>query len=173
MLPWPEGDFGMLNPIISGVPTNLEIITEGARNTITIPLAQSEDGSIWVAVEARLWGGHWRGTEVHEFKFVIIVYDDETGDSIEIFDRYMAAGYLGCVRGLVMPCVCGAAEALMKGVQPPVIYRATYITQPGKKELCKHQMITDTIVRIGYEIIQEGTDGLFRRFWIMTRNGDA
>jgi hypothetical protein len=162
-----------LQPLIDAVPDDLVIRTEGERHSITIPVAASDDGLKWVAIEVRLWGGHWCGHAVHEFKFAIIYLDDEDGQPVEIFDRYMAAGYLESVRPLVMPCVCAGARELVRKVQPNVIYRGTYTTRPSEKALGKHHMITDTIAKEGYEVIQEGTDSQARHYWIMAPTGDA
>jgi hypothetical protein len=163
----------VLNPVIDAVPASFEIVSEGERHTVTIPLGASEDGLRWVAIEVRLWGGHWRGHPIHEFKFAIIYFDEDVGEPAEIFDRYMAASHLESVRHLVMPCVCEAAEALIGKVQPEVIYRATYATRPPEKALGKHKMITDTIAKLGYQVAQEGMDPQVRHYWLMIRNGDA
>ena len=163
----------MLIPIADADRAGLEVRSKGGRHTITVPLATDLDGTRWVAVEARLWGGHWRGVEVHEFKFAIIHFDSVMGEPVEIFDRYLAAGYLESVRRLVLPTACAAAEALIAHVRPRVIYRATYVTRPPEKALLKHRIITDTIVRSRYEVVLEGTDGHHRHFWIMTMTGDV
>lgn len=162
----------MFRPIVDCVQSAFEINSQGARHTVTVPLALGDDEAQWVGVETRLWGGHWHGVTVHEFKFAIIHFDEATGVSADIFDRYLAAGFLTSVRQLVLPTVCAAAEALISHVRPQVIYRATYVTRPPEKSLLKHRIITDTIVRAGYEVIREGIDGHLRRFWIMQASGD-
>lgn len=162
----------MFDPLIDQIPDAFAIEGRGARPTITIPLAASENGNQWVALEVRLWPAYWRGVECHEFKFAIIYFDDELGEPAVIFDRNMAAGYVERVRHLVMPCVCAAAKELVKSIQPSVIYRATYFAQPPEKSLSKHQMITDMLENAGYEIAQAGTDVYGRQFWLMTRHGD-
>jgi hypothetical protein len=163
----------VFTPLIDTVPIDIEVDLSQSRPTITIPLAASENGRQWVAVEARLWPCYWRGVKCHEFKFAIIFFDDDTEAPAVIFDRNMAEGYVGLVRSLIMPCVRSAAEALVRAVQPDVIYRATYLARPPEKSLPKHHMITDTLERAGYEVAQTGTDQYGRQFWIMTKLGGA
>lgn len=161
----------MFKPLINAVPSDFEIDGANPRPTITIPLAISEDGRQWIAVEARLWPGSWLGVDCYEFKFAIIHFDSVQGEPAVIFDRYLAEGYLSSVKHLVMPCVCSAAQTLVSVVQPEVIYRATYWTRPPEKSLSKHQMITDTLKAAGYDEAPAGTDSYGRRYWLMTKSG--
>jgi hypothetical protein len=160
-------------PVLDSVPPSFEVDRDRTRANVTLPLTMSADGLEQIALEVRLWRGHWTGIEMHEFKFVIIRLNTVTGEIEEIFDRHSAAPYIAEVRGLVLPCVCAAARALIAAVAPKVIYRATYLTRPPEKSLPKHQMITDTIVDLGYGVLQDGTDSNRRRFWLMTKSGDA
>lgn len=161
----------MFSPLIASVPAAFEI--EGApKHTITIPLAANDDGNLLVAAEVRLWPCFWRGHPAHEFKFAIVTMNDDTGEVSVVFDRFNAAGLIECVRPLVMPSVCAAAEFLIRAVQPPVIYRATYVTHPPQIALEKHNLITDTIVSIGYHDKQSGFDQHNRLYWLMIANGD-
>jgi hypothetical protein len=85
----------------------------------------------------------------------------------------MARGYLPAeVVALVMPCVCGAIGALVQAVQPAVIYRVTKATQPPDKALRKHQMVTETLVELGFQVQDSGTDEFGRQFWVMTQVGE-
>lgn len=162
----------MFQPVIEAVPSKLEIVRSGSNFTITVPLVASEDGRRWAGVEVRLLSCSWQGVSAHEFQFVIAVFDKESDEPRDIFDRDLAAGYVDQVRSLVMPCVLKAAETLVKSVQPDVIYRATYATRPPDKSLSKHEMITDIIASIGYGVAQRGTDRYGRRFWLMIKDGD-
>lgn len=162
----------MFKGLIESVPGELEIIASGHLHTVTIPLAASADGLSWAAAEIRLISKSWCGVAVHELKFLILVFDAEADEPEEIYDRYKASPYVGPVRELVLPCVCAAARALIEAVQPSVIYRATFATRHTDKSLEKHQIITDTIEKLGYGSATEGTDGYNRKFWVMVRDGD-
>jgi hypothetical protein len=162
----------VFSPLIDEIPNDLEIDGIGGRPTVTIPLAASDDGSQWVAVEVRLWPWRVNGVECHTFKFAIVHFDDAASEPAVIFDRNMAAGYLEAVRHLVMPSVCAAARALVEAVQPDVIYRATYFCKPPDKSMPKHNMVTEAIRSAGYKLSQSETDGHGRVFWVMIRHGD-
>jgi hypothetical protein len=162
----------VFEPLIEEIPSEFEVEGGDGRPTVTIPLAASEDGDKWVAVEVRLWPCHLWGVECHEFKFAIIYFDDADGEPAVIYDRNMAAGYLESVHQMVMPCVCAAARALIAAVQPDVIYRATYLCRPPEKSLSKHHMVTDAIRSVGYDVAQSETDGHGRVFWVMIKHGD-
>ena len=162
----------MFEPLLDTIPSEFDIDGIGGRPTVTIPLAVSEDGYQWVALEVRLWPCHWRGVACHEFKFAIIHFDHEVGEPAVIFDRNMVAGYIESVRRFVMPLVCAAARSLIDAVQPDVIYRATYVCRPAQNALAKHHMVTEAIENLGYKTAQSETDGHGRVFWVMTRNGD-
>ena len=116
----------MFVPVIDNVPSRLRIDRDGSRWSILIPLTIGGDGPVEVAVEVRLWGGHWHGVDMHEFKYAVVVLNRATGRLAELFDRDEAAAYIEPVRPLVLPCVCAAARTLIGTVSPQVIYRATF-----------------------------------------------
>jgi len=88
-------------------------------------------------------------------------------------DRFMARGYLPEeVVPFVLPCVSGAIGALVDAVQPTVIYRVTKATQPPDKALAKHQMVTDRLVELGFQVQDSGTDEFGRQFWVMAQVGE-
>lgn len=162
----------MFQALINEIPDSFEFDAGCSRPTITIPLTSSEDGRHLVALEVRLWAGHWHGVDCHEFKFAIVVYDERDDEPMTIFNRQLAASYVEPVREMVMPCVQAAACELVSRVQPSVIYRATYFTNPPEKSLPKHHMVTETLESLGYEVVQEELDGHQRHFWVMIRAGD-
>lgn len=113
------------------------------------------------------------GNAAHELKFEMVIAGDEADEVFVTQDRFMARGYLpDDVVPLVMPCVCGAIGALVETVQPAVIYRVTKATQPPDKALRKHQMVTDRLVELGFQVQDSGTDDFGRQFWVMTQLGD-
>lgn len=107
---------------------------------------------------------------MHELQFAIAVEDIETGEIFETCERDMAAGYLPVeVREYVMPCICESTKALVEAIQPQAIYRVTKAIRPPEKALHKHQLITDSLIDLGYAVTQEGTDAMARRFWLLER----
>ena len=103
----------------------------------------------------------------------IVIAGDEGDEVFVTQDRFMARGYLPQeVIPLVIPCVCGAIRALVEAVQPAVIYRVTKATQPPDKALAKHQIVTETLVELGFQVQASGTDEFGRQFWVMTQVGE-
>lgn len=152
-------------------PVPGDLIVNG--DTITIALSMSDDQLRHVALEVRLSVMGWRGVTMHDISFLIVVLDAATGSAEEIYDRDKAAEYVKPVKDLVMDCVCKAAQALVRSVQPDVIHMVTCTTRPPEKSLFKYRMITDTLENEGFEVIQSDVDPYDRRFWIMAKVGDA
>lgn len=153
---------------VDAVPT-LEVQRQGGGGRVVVPLSTSQDGVVQASLEVRLWRGHWRGVVMHDFKYAIVVLDGRANTLVELFDRSDAAPYVNPVRSLVLPCVCAAAQALVAAVRPQIIYRATYLANPPPSTLVKHEMVTDTLVRLGFEVLDTGTDASSRRFWLMVK----
>ena len=163
----------MFLPVLHAVPANFDVHRRGLSASVIIPLTIRDDGAVRVALDVRLWAGHWHGRAVHEFKFAIVVSDWVIGTETDIFDRHAAADYLGLVRSLVLPCVCAAAGPLIDALEPAVIYRCTYLSDPPANSLSKHQMITAALIQLDYDVLRDGLDGDGRRYWLMTRRGDG
>lgn len=143
---------------------------------VTFGLAYCADTDRLVSVESRLT--YTQNTHkipdalwFHEFSFSVIVVS-LGGDSptFETQDRTSARAYIpeGC-RHLVMPIVSASLRALVNRVRPSVIYRVTKSRNPTSKALQKHVLLTDSLNDEGYRIIESGTDGWGRSFWLLKR----
>lgn len=160
--------------VLGDVPSHFDVVELddelGSRFAVLTPLAASEDRNRLVAVETCLIPFVKDDILFHEFQFAIAVTDEESGEAFRTYVRDMAVGYLpATVRPLVMPCVLGAAETLIKTVQPELIHRVTKAIRPPSKALHKHQMITDTMHNLGYKVLQSGTDEAGRPFWTLVK----
>ena len=162
----------MFVPALDHVPDHFEIEGDETHYWVLTLLAVSDDEVQSVAVRTSLIPFTHEDNAAHELTFEILI----AGDEAEVFvtqNRFMARGYLpDDVVPLVMPCVCGAIGALVKAVQPAVIYRVTKATQPPDKALRKHQMVTERLVELGFRVHDSGTDEFGRQFWVMTQLGD-
>jgi hypothetical protein len=157
-------------PALDQVPDEYEVEGPDPNYWVLTLLAVSEDELRDVAVRTLLIPFIRDDTEVHELKFEIVIAGDEADEVFVTQDRYMARGYLPAeVVPLVMPCVCGAIGALAGAVQPAVIYRVTKATQPPDKALRKHQIVTERLVELGFQVQDSGTDEFGRQFWVMTQ----
>jgi hypothetical protein len=160
-------------PALDQVPDRYEVEGSDPEYWVLTLLAVSEDELKSVAVRTLLIAFTHDGNAAHELKFEIVIAADEADEVFVTQDRFMARGYLpDQIIPLVMPCVCGAIGALVETVQPAVIYRVTKATQPPDKALVKHQMVTERLVELDFEVQDSGTDEFGRQFWVMTHVGD-
>ena len=163
----------MFVPALDQVPDEYEVEGPDPNYWVLTLLAVSEDELRDVAVRTLLTPFTHNDAAAHELQFEIVIAGDEADEVFVTQDRFMARGYLPTeVIPLVMPCVCGAIGALVAAVQPAVIYRVTKATQPPDKALMKHQMVTERLVELGFEVQDSGTDDFGRQFWVMTQEGE-
>lgn len=163
----------MFVPALDQVPDHFEVEGPDPNYWVLTLLAVSEDEIRDVAVRTMLIPFTHEDEAAHELKFEIVIAGDEADEVFVTQDRFMARGYLPDeVLPLVMPCVCGAIRALVGTVQPAVIYRVTNATQPPDKALTKHQMVTETLVDLDFQVQDSGTDDFGRQFWVMTQVGE-
>lgn len=158
--------------VLDGIPSTFDIETEnvdvGLEASVMIALAVSDDERKRVGLQISLSPFKFDGVLCHEFAFAIFVEDLEADDVFVTHDRDIAKGYLPSeVRPHIMPCVCGAAKALVSVVQPAAIFRVTKSLRPPEKALHKHHMITDTLLALGYKVTQSGIDPAKRNFWVL------
>jgi hypothetical protein len=161
----------MYVPVLWGVPDQFVVETTDDGFIVSVGLAESVDGDRQVAVEISLCPADWQGTQIHELSFQIAVSSlDGCEEPFTTQDRTAARGYLPEEVGdLVVPSVCAAAEELSNVVNPPFIFRVTKGRGLPEKALYKHHLITDTLLGIGFEVVQTGTDELGRLFWLLER----
>ena len=163
----------MFVPALDHVPDHYDVEGPDPNYWVLTLLAVSEDELKNVAVRTLLMPFTHDDVAAHELKFEIVIAGDEADEVFVTQDRFMARGYLPAeVVPLVIPCVCGAIGALVEAVQPTVIYRVTKATQPPDKALGKHQIVTERLVELGFQVHDSGTDGFGRLFWVMTQVGD-
>lgn len=162
----------MFQPVLKCVPTSFNVVGPDPDFSISIPVTASDDGLRTVTLDVRLIPKSWAGVDVHELKFLFVVEDKESGEFEEIYGRDEAATYVAPVKHLIMDSVCAATEELIGHVQPQNIYRATFAKRPPEKALPKHQMITDTLQKLGYDEPWVGMDDYHRIRWVMRRVGD-
>ena len=163
----------MFVPALDQVPDEYEVEGPDPNYWVLTLLAVSEDDVRSVAVRTLLMPFTHEGHAAHELKFEIVIAGDEADEVFVTQDRDMARGYLPTeLIPLVMPCVCGAIGALVDAVHPAVIYRVTKATQPPGKALNKHQMITERLVELDFQVQDSGTDEFGRQFWVMTQLGE-
>jgi hypothetical protein len=160
-------------PALDQVPEEYEVEGGDPDYWVLTLLAVSDDELRDVAVRTMLVPFTYEDIAAYELQFEIVIAGDEADEVFVTQDRFMARGYLPVeVVPLVMPCVCGAIRALVETVQPAVIYRVTKATQPPDKALGKHQMVTDTLVGMGFQVQDSGTDEFGRQFWVMSQVGE-
>ena len=163
----------MFVPALDRVPDAYEVEGDETHHWVLTLLAVSDDEVRSVAVRTSLIPFTHEDVAAHELKFEIVIAGDEADELFVTQNRDMARGYLpDDVVPLVMPCVCGSVGALIETVQPAVIYRVTKATQPPDKALRKHQMVTERLVELGFQVQDSGTDAFGRQFWTMTRQGN-
>jgi hypothetical protein len=142
---------------------------DGADLVVLLPAVIN--GSEYVSLEVRLSPmiGNYDGTFELSFAFVI---DDLEGNGLVHVtqDRYEVERYFdGLSREFVLPNVCEAARALIDEVQPPYIFRVTKGMNLPQKALAKHLLITEQLLGMGYQVVDQGTDQFRRLFWLLGR----
>lgn len=142
-----------------------------------VPIALCADTDRLIAISCELvWMTHDGQVpavqEFHEFSFAIMVIDRSgIEEPFSTQDRTIARRYLPEASvGRVMPIVLWSLEALVRNVDPEILYRVTKSQNPPQKSLAKHNLVTNFLGEMGYEIVEVGTDRFLRTYWVMARS---
>ena len=142
---------------------------EDDEHFVTIPCVS--DGDQFVTLVVKLSRMPAEIEETYEFSFEFVISDlEEVEPTYATQDRFEVERYFeGLSREFVLPNVCSAATSLVEAVQPPYIFRVTKGIKMPQKALAKHLLITDHLLALGYQTVDEGTDGFGRLFWLQGR----
>lgn len=80
---------------------------------------------------------------------------------------WLPANFSGTVLGVVGAC----CRSLLELVEPQYIFRVTFMSEPSKKALVKHDCITNVMKSLGFLVLADGTDPRLRKFWLMGADG--
>ncbi|MCP5388162.1 MAG: hypothetical protein H6915_00185 [Novosphingobium sp.] len=129
------------------------------------------DGSQIVSLIVRLDPMPDHGIDTYEASFGFLILDTDGGEPAHFTqDRFEVEAYFdGCSKDEVLPTVCAALTLLVSEIQPTYIYRVTKGIDLPQKAMIKHLLITDHLLGLGYQTVDEGTDDLNRLFWLMGR----
>jgi hypothetical protein len=160
----------MFRRLIEAVPSashiDLDESVDGDPMATTV-IASTDDG-LWLvlAVALLIPFTDEYGVDRHELQFGVGVLDVECADLRVHLDREGARPYVDDdLRPWVMPCVCAAIRSLVEKVQPASIYRVTKVQQPPDKALRKHELVTKTLLEIGFALKDAGTAPCGGVFW--------
>jgi len=161
----------MFSSILRASPYDIEVDADGDCPTVIVAIAQCNEKNRIVSVVCELAKADVCKEPCWEFSFSIEVF--ALDGSIEPFrtqDRQIAVGYIPDeVRKRVMDVVCEALKALLDHTNCRLIYRVTKDRDPSEKGLKKHHLLTETLVNVGFSLLEDGTDPYSRRYWIMQR----
>jgi hypothetical protein len=162
----------MYKPLLQCVPDTFDVILSSGSYVTTISLAETYDAWRSVSLLCRLDPMPDAGERVFEFSFSITVDSyDGSEPSYEIQDGLASKDYIPSdVRPLVMPTVRAALPSLTYYAQPAWIYRITKVRDLPGAALLKHHILTETLLSLGYTVVDSGTDDIGRQFWLMRRN---
>jgi hypothetical protein len=153
--------------LLDSVPDDLTVERDG--DGFVVACEAIEHGSLSVALEVRLDPMPDQGLDTYEASFGFTIYDFDGGEAAHFTqDRYEIEAYFdGLSRKAVMPTVCAALSLLVSEVQPVYIYRVTKGINLPQKAMVKHLLVTDFLLGLGFQTVDEGTDGFNRLFWLM------
>jgi hypothetical protein len=161
----------MTTLLLARVPDSFEIEPDGDGFVVTIPVLSGVEGFRYVALAIRL-DRIPNGLEgVFEFSYGFEISDLE-GNELSYFtqDRYDIERYFdGLSREHVLPTICSCLTELVEAVQPSYIYRVAKGRSLPDKAMAKHHLVTETLLGLGFEVVQTGTDDFDRLFWSMSR----
>lgn len=165
----------MYEPIIDAVPDAVDVEGEdpGTYSTlVTVAYCPIQCRSVavicelaYTSTDGTIPASNW----FHEFSFSIAVVD-RYGEEEPFYtqDRFIARPYLPeAVVPMVMPIVLRSLDALIVRVKPKILYRVTKMRNPSPKALVKHELVTNHLHELGYEMLQQGVDSFQRRFWAL------
>lgn len=162
---WGEMATLLLNCLIE----DHEVEVDDDEHVVTIPAVRDGDQFVTLVVKLSPMPGEIE--ETFEFSFEFVISDLEGFEpTYATQDRFEVERYFdGLSREFILPNVCSAASSLVEGVQAPYIFRVTKGIKMPQKALAKHLLITDHLLGLGYHIVDEGTDGFGRLFWLQGR----
>jgi hypothetical protein len=107
-----------------------------------------------------------------EFWFdIYVVSDNEDREPFGVQDGRHARPFVpGEIRRLVLDCVVDALVSLVEEVGPRSIYRVAKSAGLPDKAMAKHYRIAAALERLGYRIVESGTDPAKRTYWLASRN---
>lgn len=156
----------MFYAILRGPPYTTTVC-DGADGSkvVTVEIASDDNRIAYVICELTEMSADFPGT--WEFAFAIGCYSlDDSTEPFETQDRQIAARLIPeAVRPRVMDVTCECLKALINHVKPQHVYQVTKLIAPSDKALRKHHMLTETLIGMGYSVLEEGTDPFGRRFW--------
>lgn len=158
--------------ILGGPPYDIKVEDgEGGGRLASVAIAQSDDGDRIVSVDCELNDTPYLGEIYAEFSFSIAVISlDDLSEPFQTQDRDIAANYIpSSIRHLVMAVVCEGLKSLILDKNPTAVYWVTKDRDPHEKALQKYNMLTETLIELGFSSSDEGTDVYNRRFWTMYR----
>lgn len=162
----------MFNSILRPSPYDIEVMDIDGCLTTAVAMARSADGNRLVSMVCELIETNICEVPCWEFSFTVdVVWLDGGGDDFRTQNRQMAAPYIpDDLRPKVMDVVCEALKCLVSHANCGMVYRVTKDVAPGEKALKKHDLLTEVLENTGYSVVDEGTDPLNRRFWLMKKS---
>ena len=160
----------MFRRLVESVPSasdiDIEISVDGWPMATTV-MAASDDGLWYVlAVVLLVLFMDDFGVARHELQFGVGVLDAECGNlTVHMHPEGGQPSVDDDLRPWVMKCVCAAIPPLVENVQPVAIYHVTKVPQPPQKALKKHELVTKTLLEIGFALKDTGTAPCGGVFW--------
>jgi hypothetical protein len=167
----------VFRPLISAILTADEIAVDdiGGDLSATIPIGESDDAQtrLTLVAEAKLTGHE--GDTFYElgfhFELVPLAHPDELENPPDIEELWTAAAVAPYkpveLEGQLLSQVCECYKAIVKKAYECPIYRVSYGVIDPENPPHRHEILTNLLEDEGYEIADEGTDELGRRFWLM------
>ncbi|WP_316186262.1 MULTISPECIES: hypothetical protein [unclassified Bradyrhizobium] len=172
-----------MSPVISDledIPTDLDVNYEEGCWYIRIPIALSEDGRWLTSIDV----GYQESDGESPCDGIAPIDFYSFGYEIHLFDQQYGVSYLTMnplearcaipseIRHLVIDITCACYLKLIAECDPSYIFRVTWLTEPGKGALKKHDQATETLCQSGYTVIKEGTDQHGCKFWLLGKSDE-
>lgn len=156
--------------LLDCVPADFEIDRDESGFVITVPACESGAG-MYLTLDCRFDEMPDHGIDTFEFSFAFTVCDLDGGTLPYMTqDRYDVVRYFGELsREFVLPTVSAALVHLVDHVQPAYIFRVTKGKNLPQKAMVKHFLVTETLLGLGYHVVDTGTDPMGRLFWMLGR----
>lgn len=159
-------------PLLFSPETEFTIDTDvDGGYILSTALAESGDSNCIVTLDCTLAQIMNAPFGTFEFAFAISESFNDDGElGFSTQDREIAKALIpGESKPYVMETVQNALRFLVMEVQPDAIYRVTKAGRLPVKAMAKHELLTETLQSMGYGIVDSGTDGFERRWWMMHR----
>ena len=173
-----SGVVAMFKPLIDSCPSSIPVdYDENAaayRTLVAVAECDVTQRSLFVGCELALAtnnrarpSSEW----FHEFSFSIIIQSHDGADLPFVTqDRERARPYIPTEQlDLIMPIVLGSLAALLRRVQPMMIFRVTKKPVIVRKAMIKHDLVTGFLFENGYSVLESGSDAFGRPFWLMAK----